>query len=245
MFNKKTTRRQRKCFNLLTQTNESQFDYGEVYRHIRTNIEFSTVDKDITSIALTSTQPFESKTTTALNLAIIFAAKYERVLIIDCDLSDLRKPRLHQYLNISNQTGLTNALRDYSRNRFISEEHFKKINDQSFAGYLTVLTSGNKVPNPNEILSSKTFKSFISELKNTFDFIIIDCPPISNVSDAVPVSHAVDGTVFICSAQDTNRKDAMNALDMLRQSNVNVIGTVLTKADTYHNGYGYGYGYKY
>ncbi|MCD7809656.1 MAG: CpsD/CapB family tyrosine-protein kinase [Erysipelotrichaceae bacterium] len=242
MFNKKQNKHQRKSFNLLTQTNDSQFDYGEVYRHIRTNIEFSTVDNEISSIALTSTQPFESKTTTALNLAIIFAAKYERVLIIDCDL---RKPRLHQYLNVSNQTGLTNALKDYSKNKFISEEPFKKITDASFAGYLTVLTSGSKVPNPNEILSSNTFKNFIAELKNTFDFIIIDCPPISNVSDAVPISHAVDGTLFICSCQDTNRKDAINALSILKQSNVNVIGTVLTKADTYHNGYGYGYGYKY
>ncbi|MCD7809653.1 MAG: CpsD/CapB family tyrosine-protein kinase [Erysipelotrichaceae bacterium] len=242
MFNKKQNKHKRKSFNLLTQTNESQFDYGEVYRHIRTNIEFSTVDNDISSIALTSTQPFESKTTTALNLSIIFAAKYEKVLIIDCDL---RKPRLHQYLNVSNQTGLTNALREYSKTNKINPEHFKKVNDQSFAGYLTVLTSGNKVPNPNEILSSNTFKNFIAELKNIYDFIIIDCPPISNVSDAVPISHAVDGTLFICSCQDTNRKDAMNALSMLKQSNVNVIGTVLTKADTYHNGYGYGYGYKY
>ncbi|MCD7810031.1 MAG: CpsD/CapB family tyrosine-protein kinase [Erysipelotrichaceae bacterium] len=242
MFSKKQKKSRRKSFNLLTQTNDSQFDYGEVYRHIRTNIEFSTVDKDISSIALTSTQPFESKTTTALNLAIIFAAKYEKVLIIDCDL---RKPRLHQYLNISNQTGLTNALRDYAKTNRIDQEYFKKITDKSFAGYLSVLTSGNKVPNPNEILSSNTFKNFIAELKKTYNFIIIDCPPISNVSDAVPVSHAVDGTLFICSCQDTNRKDAINALSMLKQSNVNVIGSVLTKADTYHNGYGYGYGYKH
>ncbi|MCD7893300.1 MAG: CpsD/CapB family tyrosine-protein kinase [Erysipelotrichaceae bacterium] len=241
MFNKKT-RKQKKGFTLLTQNGDSQFDYGEVYRHIRTNIEFSTVDNDISSIAITSTQPFESKTTTALNLAIIFAAKYEKVLIIDCDL---RKPRLHQYLNISNQTGLTNALRDFSKSNRIDQEYFKRITDNSFAGYLTVLTSGNKVPNPNEILGSNTFKNFISELKKSYDFIIIDCPPISNVSDAVPVSYAVDGTLFICSCQDTNRKDAMNALSMLKQSNVNIIGTVLTKADSYHNGYGYGYGYKY
>ncbi|MCD7840332.1 MAG: CpsD/CapB family tyrosine-protein kinase [Erysipelotrichaceae bacterium] len=243
MFNKKRKKQHRKnSFNLLNQTKESQFDYGEVYRNIRTNIEFSTVDKEISSIAITSTQPYESKTTTALNLAIIFAAKYEKVLIIDCDL---RKPRLHQYLNISNQTGLTNALMDYSKSNKINQDCFKKITDKSFAGYLAVLTAGIKVPNPNEILSSNTFMNFISELKKSFDFIIIDCPPISVVSDAVPIGHAVDGTLFICSCQDTNRKDAQNALDMLKQSNVNVIGTVLTKADTYHRGYGYGYGYGY
>lgn len=240
---KKEQKKRRKVFTLLNKlSNDSQFDYGEIYRQIRTNIEFSSVDKEIRSLAITSTQPKEAKSTTAINLAIIFATKYKKVLIID---GDLRKSQLHRYLNLSNQYGLTNALKDYGQTGKVSQSCFKDVTDESFAGNLTVLTSGMKVPNPNEILSSHTFTSFIEELKKIFDIIIIDCPPISNVSDAVPISHAVDGTVFVCSSQDTDRKDAVNALGVLKQSNVNVIGSVLTKADTYHRGYGYGYGYKY
>lgn len=237
-------KRARKAFTLLNTTNnkKNQFDYSEIYRHIRTNIEFSSVDDNVQSIAITSTQPFESKTTTALNLAIIFAVKYSRVLIIDCDL---RKMQLHRYLKLSNQVGLTNALRDYSKTRRIDKSFFKTINDESFANELTVLTAGVKVPNPNEILSSSTFSSFINDLKKDFDFIILDCPPLGNVSDAIPVSHAVDGTIFVYSCKDTNRKDAMSAISTLRQNNVNIIGTILTKADSYKGSYGYGYGHYY
>lgn len=240
---KKEKRRKRQSFTLLNKlTNQSQFDYGEVYRHIRTNIEFSNVDTNIKSIVITSTQPFEAKTTTAINLAIIFAAKYSKVLIIDCDL---RKAQLHRYLNISNQYGLTNALKDYAQSGKISQSYFKEIADKSFVGNLTVLTSGMKVPNPNEILSSRTFSLFMNELKKQYDFIIVDCPPIASVSDAVPVSHCVDGAVFVCSTQDTDRKDAIGAVELLKQSNVHILGSILTKADTYHKGYGYGYGYRY
>ena len=84
-----------------------QFDYQEVYRSIRTNIEFSSLDASARAIALTSCQPFEAKTTTALNLAFIFAMKYARVLLIDCDL---RQPQIHKYLKLSNRSGLTDTL---------------------------------------------------------------------------------------------------------------------------------------
>lgn len=239
----KVKKRARRAFTLLNPPKQNtQFDFGEVYRHIRTNIEFSTVDKDIHSIAITSTQPFEAKSTTALNLAIVFATKYAKVLIVDCDL---RKSQLHQYLKLSNKLGLTNALREYSKTHEVNPSYFQSVSDKSFVGSLSVLTSGVKVPNPGEILSSATFSSFIQELKKEYDFIILDCPPVASVSDAIPVSHAVDGTIFVCSCQDTNRKDAMSAISLLRQSNVNILGTVLTKADTYSHGYGYGYGYGY
>jgi len=237
----KAKKRGRKAFTLLNPPKQNtQFDFGEIYRHIRTNIEFSTVDNDIHSIAITSTQPYEAKSTTALNLAIVFATKYSKVLIVDCDL---RKSQLHQYLKLSNKIGLTNALRDYSKTHNINSSFFQTVSDSSFVGNLTVLTAGVKVPNPGEILSSTTFSSFVQDLKNEFDFIILDCPPVASVSDAIPISHAVDGTIFVCSCQDTNRKDAMSAISLLKQSNVNILGTVLTKADTYTHGYGYGYRY--
>jgi len=237
MANKRKNERQ--VYNILNLKNKkhSQFDFAEVYRHIRTNIEYSTVDKDICTIAITSTQPAEAKSITALNLSIIFATKYKKVLLIDCDL---RKSQLHKYFKISNKTGLTDALISSSKNKVIESNHFQLIDDESFAGPLTILTSGTSVPNPTEILSSTTFKIFIETLKRQYDYIILDCPP-SSVSDIIPIGNIADGTLFVCSSLDTNRKQAKAAVDFLLQNNVNILGSILTKAEGSSNHYGYYY----
>ena len=238
----KKDRRKRTSFNILNMRNtkHSQFNFGEVYRHIRTNIEFSTVDKEIHTLCVTSTQPYEAKTTTALNLAIVFAIKYSKVLLIDCDL---RKPQIHKYLKLSNKAGLSNALLDFAKSGEIGNEYIQSVSDNSFVEKLHVMTSGMRIPNPAEMLSSDAFKNFLEKLREDYDYVIIDCPPVTSVSDAIPIGRIVDGTIFVCSSQDTNRKDAQAALDVLLQNNVHVLGSVLTKADTYSHGYGYYYYY--
>lgn len=231
-------RRSRNTLNILEPTRKhNQFDYNEIFRHIRTNIEFSTIDKEINSIALTSSQPKEAKTTTSMNLAFIFATKYQRVLIIDCDL---RKSMLHKYMRLTNTTGLSDALIDFGKTHTFNPEYLKKIDDSSFLGTLSVLTSGVTVPNPSELLSSKTFSEYMQTLKKNFDFIIVDCPPIGHISDAIPVGNVVDGTIFVVSTKDTNRKDAANCVSLLQRNNVNVLGSILTKSDSIH-GHSYYY----
>ena len=158
---KKTSKR--KTLNILDKNKKhSQFDYTEIFRHIRTNIEFSTVDKDIKSICITSTQAGETKTTLSINLAYIFATKYNRVLLIDCDL---RKNTLHKYMGLSNKHGLTDALLEYRQTKKLNVEYFQSVNDPSFAGTMAVLTSGIHIPNPSELLGSHVFKDYINELK--------------------------------------------------------------------------------
>lgn len=229
----------RKTLNILDKSKrQSQFDYAEVFRHIRTNIEFSNVDNPIKSIAITSTQPGEAKSTTAMNLAFIFATKYKKVLIIDCDL---RKTMLHKYMKLSNSHGLTDALIEFGKTRHFNDEYFQTLKDPSFSGLLYVLTAGIHIPNPSELLSSDTFKEYMKVLKQNFDFIIIDCAPIGSISDAIPVGNAVDGTIFVVSAKDTKRKDAAQCVDLLKRSNVNVIGSVLTKAESGSGSYYYYY----
>lgn len=229
----------RKTLNILDKSKrQSQFDYAEVFRHIRTNIEFSNVDNPIKSIAITSTQPGEAKSTTAMNLAFIFATKYKKVLIIDCDL---RQTMLHKYMKLSNSHGLTDALIEYGKTRHFNDEYFQTLKDPSFSGLLYVLTAGIHIPNPSELLSSDTFKEYMKVLKQNFDFIIIDCAPIGSISDAIPVGNAVDGTIFVVSAKDTKRKDAAQCVDLLKRSNVNVIGSVLTKAESGSGSYYYYY----
>lgn len=147
---KKTSKR--KTLNILDKNKKhSQFDYTEIFRHIRTNIEFSTVDKDIKSICITSSQAGEAKTTLSINLAYIFATKYNRVLLIDCDL---RKNTLHKYMGLSNKHGLTDALLEYRQTKKLNVEYFQSVNDPSFAGTMAVLTSGIHIPNPSELLGS-------------------------------------------------------------------------------------------
>lgn len=236
-----TQKKQRikKTLNILDkQKKHNQFDYTEIFRHIRTNIEFSTVDKEIKSIAITSTQPGEAKTTTSMNLAFIFATKYERVLLIDCDL---RKTMLHKYMKISNQQGLTDALIEFGKTRRFNPDYIQKRTDPSFLGTLSILTGGIRVPNPSELLGSETFKEFMNVLKQNYDFIIVDCAPVGTISDAIPVGNAVDGTLFVVSAQDTKRKDAASCVSLLQRNNVNVLGSILTKSDSGSGSYSYYY----
>lgn len=238
---KKTKKRKQKntAINILQKGRmNTQFDYVEVYRHIRTNIEYSTMDKELKAIAITSTQAGEAKTTTAMNLAFIFAAKYEKVLLID---ADLRKQTLHKYMRLSNKSGLTNALMDFQKTRKIDKEHIQTLNHESFIGQLSVMTAGISVPNPSEILGSALFKDFIETLKNQYDFIIIDCAPVGTISDAIPVGNATDGTIFVCSSQDTKRKDAAGCVSLLQRNNVNVLGSILTKTEDDASGHKYYY----
>ncbi|CBK88015.1 CobQ/CobB/MinD/ParA nucleotide binding domain [Faecalitalea cylindroides T2-87] len=127
-----------------------QFDEMEVYRHLRTNIEYSSVDKKIQVINITSSQPGEGKTTTSTNLAIVSSGQYGRVLLVDCDM---RKPQVHKRFNISNRFGLSNILAGDNVN--ISDSYFSKFKDKDTDGVLYVLPAGVKVPNPLELLSSR------------------------------------------------------------------------------------------
>ena len=216
----------------------NQFDVDEIYRGLRTNIEFSQMDDAIQVINVVSTIPNEGKSTIACNLARIMAAKYKNVLLIDCDL---RKNTLHKYMGLSNKHGLTDALLEYRQTKKLNVEYFQSVNDPSFAGTMAVLTSGIHIPNPSELLGSHVFKDYINELKKSFDFIIIDCAPVGMISDAIPVGNAVDGTIFAISSQDTNKKDAANCVKLLQRNNVNVLGSVLTKAKSLSGSHYYYY----
>lgn len=209
-----------------TKNKSQQFDEMEVYRHLRTNIEYSSVDKKIHVINITSTQPGEGKTTTSTNLSIVSSGQYGRVLLVDCDM---RKPQVHKRFNISNRFGLSNVLAGDNVN--IPDSYFSKFKDKDTEGVLYVLPAGVKVPNPTELLSSEKFKEFVECIRMRFEFIILDCPPVLSVSDCIPVSRVSDGTLFVVSSKDTDKNDAKTALQQLQRNGANVIGTVLNKVD--------------
>lgn len=220
-------------------TKKSQFDNMEVYRQLRTNIEYSSFNKDIQVICVTSSNPAEGKSSVASNLATVAIAKYEKVLLIDCDL---RKPVQHKIFKVSNKLGISNLMKEKSEIDLEIGGYFQKFKDNSTDGKLYVLTSGKSVPNPQEMLASDRFKELIEKFREMFDYIIIDCPPLNAVADAIPVSSIVDGTLFVVSAMDTAKQEAKNALTMLQRNGANVLGCVLTKIDitskSYYSYYG-------
>lgn len=207
-----------------------QFNLEDQYRQLRANIEFSQIDSDLKIINITSTQPDEGKSSVSKELAKIYAAKYEKVLLIDCDL---HKRSLHKMLNVSNAQGLTNLLTHYDPSVPLdSYEEIQAINlpEDKQLGFLS---AGVKIPNPTEAINSKRFANLIEEAKKQYNIVIIDCPPIMAASDALPISNLADGTLFVYSAKETNKYEARDATQILRRNRANLIGIVMTKVPSY------------
>lgn len=205
---------------------------AESYRTLRTNIQYSSFDKEYKVIMVTSSEPGEGKSTIAGNLALSFAQDGKRVLLIDCDL---RKPSLHKKFKISNLVGLSDVL--------IGKEDLKTALHR-YNENLVVLTSGKIPPNPSEMLSSKTMSMLLEELKGVFDCVILDTPPVQAVTDSQILSTKADGTILVIRAERTKRDSVKNALGLLKKVNANIIGTVLNGVDTSRNKYYYYYGEK-
>ncbi len=203
---------------------------SEQYRKLRTNIEFSSFNEEIKTICITSTFPEEAKTITTLNLGTVYAQSETKTLIIDMDL---RKPKIHRAFNLSNQQGLSNIITDD-----LSKEKAIQTVDE----YLDVLPAGKTLPFPSEFLMSKKLKKLLLDLKQSYDRIIIDTPPMSAVTDATIISKLTDGTIMIFASRKTNGDVAQGMLKSLKDNGANVIGGILTrvrKKDHRYNNYYY------
>jgi polysaccharide biosynthesis transport protein len=163
---------------------------AEAYRHLRTSLLFSSAGKPPQSILITSSQPSEGKTTTAINTAVTLAQSDAEVVIVDCDL---RRPRLHSYFDLENTQGLTNYLSG-ERN---TENLIKACRDLP---KLKVITSGPIPPNPAELLSSNEMKNLLQFLRGRYKHVIIDSPPAISFTDAAILSTQVDGVVLVAMA---------------------------------------------
>ncbi|SHE82216.1 CpsD/CapB family tyrosine-protein kinase [Caloramator proteoclasticus] len=205
---------------------------SESYRTLRTNIQFSSFDKDIKTIVVTSSAPGEGKSTTIGNLALVMAQSGKRVLLID---ADLRKPTVHKKFKLSNQTGLTNILIE-------DKNPFEVI--QKYSDNLYILTSGILPPNPAEVVASNKLRNFINEMKNHFDYILLDSPPVIAVTDAQILSSFLDGVILVVSSGEAEKELVKKAKDLLDKVNANIIGVVLNKLELKsRKGYGYYYYY--
>lgn len=234
LFNKSSRQANKTSGVSLITVGDKKSPISEQYRTIRTSIQYAMVDHDLKTLAVTSSGPAEGKSTTAANLAIVFANSGLRVLLVD---ADLRKPTVSKTFKVINNKGLSTVLVD-------REETLISAFQPSGVENLELMTSGPKPPNPSELLGSKRMAKVINELKEKFDLVIFDMPPAVVVTDAQVVASQVDGTIIVVRAGISNKEPLRLAKHLLDMVDANIIGAVYNgvsreKFDTY-NYYYYG-----
>ncbi|MDQ3896135.1 MAG: polysaccharide biosynthesis tyrosine autokinase [Actinomycetota bacterium] len=207
---------------------------AEAYRSLRTSIQFIGLDRKLQVLQVTSPNASEGKTTTLANLAVALTQAGQTVAVLSCDL---RRPRIHEYFGLPNAVGFTTVL--------LGETPLSAAL-QRVPGLprLVVLASGRLPPNPSELLSSRRTGDILVALRSQVDIILVDSPPVLPVTDAAVLSPRVDGTLLVAMAGQTTTKGLTRAMEVLRNVDTTVVGTVLNGA-TAESGYGYGYGYSY
>ena len=189
---------------------------SEIYRTIRTNIQFSSADKDLKTLSVTSATEGEGKTTTIANLAVTLTQQDHRVVIVD---ADLRRPKVHRIFELENTEGLTEVL--------VNKLPHKHLVQETFVENLFVLPTGILPPNPSELLGSKGLKALIEKLKVEYDYVLLDVPPVNIVTDGLLVANVVDGVILVCSSGLVQSDEAKRAKELLVNAKANLLGVVL------------------
>lgn len=191
---------------------------AEAFRSLRTSVKFLSVDRDVRVVQVTSPSPGEGKTVVAANLATVFAQTGDRVVLVG---GDLRRPRAEELLGVPLTPGLTGVL--------IGEVSLPQaIRPVDGLANLSVLPAGYPPPNPSELLSGERARRLIDVLAQTYDLVIIDCPPVLPVTDALVLARMADTTLLVTSANKTSRRELDRAVELLQQVGAPLVGSVLT-----------------
>jgi len=206
---------------------------AEAYRKLELNIAITSIDKPLQVIQCTSATPEDGKTTTAINLAAVYAEKGKKVIIVDFDL---RRPKIHRAFHQVNDKGFY----DYITNDV--DFHELIIHDES---KIDILLTGKHLSYPNIILDSHKASALIDSLRKEYDYIVVDSPPVLSVTDPLLISKYVDGVVYVVAYNKTKKDAAKEGLNQLRFNNANVIGAVLANIDVRKSRIGYYKDYHY
>lgn len=220
-------------------------DFGKIesYKSARTNIMFSLPKSDKgKTILVTSSEPSEGKTTTAINLAYTFSQTGSKVILIDCDL---RKPRIHRYLKIDRSIGVSNVLCGF--------ETLEKAIQKGVKGSLDCIPVGEIPLNSAELLMSEEMTSMLNSLAEQYDYIFIDTPPVMSVTDAVILAPHCSGTVIVARQEYSSYDMIDKTVAVLKQSGTKILGFVLNTTlksskkywSSYKDKYSYHYLYNY
>jgi capsular exopolysaccharide synthesis family protein len=191
---------------------------SEAYRTLRANLLYGVVDDPPKVILITSPGRGEGKSITCANLGVVLAQVGKNVLIID---GDLRKPAMHRVFGIDDSRGLITVL--------VQECNLQDALDEPLEG-LEVLTVGPSPPNPTEVLSSQRFANLVRQARERYDYVLIDGPPVGQVSDPAILSVHADGTLLVIDAQDTRKVALRQSIGKLESVGAEVLGVVLNNA---------------
>ena len=201
------------------------FSIVEAYKNIRTNIIALMAKKNSQVLAISSPNAAEGKSTTALNIAITISQLEKKVLIID---GDAHRPSIHKKLKIENEAGILNLIVDDVNPKDIIYSH---------NNYLDVITCGKNATKPSELLNSEKFDELLKEFKETYDYIIIDTPPINPVSDALVIAQKVDAIVLVVRAASTTHEAFKKAMKSLGVLDLKIDGVIINGSDPRPKGY--------
>jgi len=209
---------------------------AESYRHLRTNVQRLQADKPVRCIILTSVNPGDGKTTTVCNLAISLAQTEKKVLLVN---ADLRNPMIHYMFGLNNENGLAGLLSGSAT--------FEEVLQRQVLENLDIIASRELPRNPSELLGSKKMKEYIELMKEKYDFVLFDTPPLMAVTDATVLAAEMDAVLFVASAGVTKATDLKSAAEFLLDIGVNLPGVILNNFDRrdaysrHSSGYLYGY----
>lgn len=216
----------------LVSIDEPTSPVAEAYRTLRTSVQFYALQRPVSTILVTSANAQEGKTTTIANLGVVLARAGRRVAVVCCDL---RRPRLHEFFGLSNAVGFTSVL--------LGEATIDQaLQPVPGVERLSVLASGPLPPNPSELLATRLTSDLLARLREKGYTVIVDCPPVLPVTDALVLSPEVDAVLLVAVAGTTSRRELGKAWAMLRNVGAPVAGAVLNGVSE-PGSYGYGYGY--
>lgn len=204
---------------------------SEAYRTLRTSLFYTLSDTPPKVIVMTSPGPGEGKSTTCANLAVVLSQADKKTLVMDCDL---RKPVIHKVFGLRNFVGVVDAL--------VKDLDLGEVSQEPLPG-LQVITSGTIPPNPSELLGSKRFAEFVRQVREQFDYVLIDAPPVEMVSDPAILATQGDGVLVVLDAQKTRKGALRQSMRGLEAVGANVLGTVMNNVKASKGGYYYGYKY--
>jgi capsular exopolysaccharide synthesis family protein len=215
VYKKKKRRLQTSSRKLVALFNPTSM-ISEQFRTIRTNIKFAMPNKNVQTILFTSASPGDGKTTTAANVAIVYAQEGKKVLIVD---GDMRKPSMHYSFHTTNSPGLSNLLsRQWSIEDVVKETGIKGVH---------LIPCGQIPSNPAELLSSSILDSVLAEMKNKYEVVIFDAPPLLAVTDAQILANKCDGTILVINTGKTTKESLARAIDSLQIAKATILGTIL------------------
>lgn len=191
---------------------------SEAYRTLRTNLQYAETDRPLQLLMVTSAGPAEGKSTTIMNLAVTYAQMDKRIILVD---ADLRKPTAHFTFGLSNRTGLSHVLSGQS--------DLKEVIKESRIAGLDILTSGPVPPNPSELLGSSRMDDLLGKLREQYDMVLIDTPPVLAVADAQIVASKCDGVLLVVNARTGKRQHAIKAKNALQFVQARIVGIALNQ----------------